>query len=66
MSEQGGMTTLIGREETHGRRFPTMMERLVFLISIVGAVFLGQWMYLFSDVRLSSLCAFHNLFLNYL
>ena len=49
MSEQGGMTTLIGREETHGRRFPTMMERLVFLISIVGAVFLGQWMWVEAD-----------------
>ena len=49
MSAQGGMTTLIGREETHGRRFPTMMERLVFLISIVAAVFLGQWMWVESD-----------------
>ena len=49
MSAQGGMTTLIGREETQGRRFPTMMERLAFVISIVVAVFLVQWMWVESD-----------------
>ena len=44
-----GRTTLIGREETHGRPYPTLLERLAFLVAIIGAVMVGQWMWAESD-----------------
>ena len=44
-----GRTTLIGREETHGRPYPTLLERLAFLAPIIGAVMVGQWMWTESD-----------------
>ena len=44
-----GRTTLVGREETHGRPYPTLLERLAFLVAIIGAVMVGQWMWIESD-----------------
>ena len=44
-----GRTTLVGREEAHGRPYPTLLERLAFLIAIIGAVMVGQWMWIESD-----------------
>ena len=40
-----GITTLIGRDETHGRPYPGLLEKLVLLIFIVVAVMVGQWMW---------------------
>ena len=44
-----GRRTLIEREETHGRPYPTLLERLAFLVAIIGAVIVGQWMWIESD-----------------
>ena len=33
-----GVKTLIGREETHGRRFPGLLEKIGLLVSIVVTI----------------------------
>ena len=45
MVESEGTTTLIGRNETHGRLYPGLLEKLVLLIFVVVAVMVGQWMW---------------------
>ena len=45
MDGEKGVKTLIGREETHGRRFPGYLEKIGLLISILVAIMLGQWMW---------------------
>ena len=45
MDGKKGVKTLIGREETHGRRFPGYLEKMGLLVSIVVAIMLGQWMW---------------------
>ena len=45
MDDGKGVKTLIGREETHGRRFPGYLEKIGLLISIAVAVMLGQWLW---------------------
>ncbi len=45
MDGEKGVKTLIGREETHGRRFPGYMEKIGLLISIATTIMLGQWMW---------------------
>ena len=49
MSADEGAGPLIGRQETHGRRYPGFLERIGFLITIVTAIFVGQWMWAESD-----------------
>ena len=49
MDDGKGVKTLIGREETHGRRFPGFLEKLGLLISIAATIMLGQWMWLDSS-----------------
>ena len=49
MVESEGKTTLIGREETHGRSYPGLLEKIILLPLIVGAVMVGQWMWVESD-----------------
>ena len=51
MDDGKGVKTLIGREETHGRRFPGYLEKIGLLISIAVVVMLGQW--LWADSNLS-------------
>ena len=51
MDDGKGVKTLIGREETHGRRFPGYLEKIGLLISIAVVVMFGQW--LWSDSNLS-------------
>ena len=45
MDGEKGAKTLIGREETHGRRFPGYLEKIGLLISILVAIMLGLWMW---------------------
>ena len=45
MDGEKGVKTLIGREETHGRRFPGSLEKIGLLVSIVVTIMLGQWMW---------------------
>tara|TARA_B110000438_G_scaffold253642_1_gene259384 strand:+ start:3070 stop:3330 length:261 start_codon:yes stop_codon:yes gene_type:complete len=49
MEKGEGAMTLVGRQETHGRLYPSFTERLGFLITIVSAVLIGQWMWAESD-----------------
>ena len=49
MVDSEGITTLIGRIETHGRPYPGLLEKLILLIFIVVAVMVGQWMWTESD-----------------
>ena len=46
MSDQEGATTLIGRSETHGRKFPHSLEMGGLLIAIAGAIFAGRWIWM--------------------
>ena len=46
MSSQEGATTLIGRTETHGRKFPHFVEMGGLLIAIVGAIYAGRWIWI--------------------
>jgi Na+/H+-translocating membrane pyrophosphatase len=45
MGGEKGVMTLIGREETHGRRFPGILEKIGLLVSILATIMLGQWMW---------------------
>ena len=45
MDDENGAKTLINREETHGHEFPILIEKFGFILSIVLAVFIGQWMW---------------------
>ena len=49
MGESEGKTTFIGREETHGRPYPGLLEKIILLTLIVGAIMMGQWMWVESD-----------------
>ena len=49
MLESEGPMTLIGRKETHGRRYPGLLEKMILLILVVVAVMVGQWMWTESD-----------------
>ena len=40
-----GAKTLINREETHGRTFPSHFEKFGLFLSILVAIFIGQWMW---------------------
>ena len=45
MDDEGGAKTLINRKETHGRKFPSLIEKLGFVLSIALAILIGQWMW---------------------
>ena len=45
MNVQERSKTLINREETHGRKFPSLIEKFGLILSIVLVVFIGQWMW---------------------
>ena len=45
MREQGSTATLLNRVESHGQKFPWFLEKLIFLLAILGVVLLGQWMW---------------------
>ena len=49
MVESDGVTTLIGRTETHGRPYPDILEKMILLTLIVVAVIAGKWMWMESD-----------------
>ena len=49
MGDFEGKTTLIGREETHGRPYPGLLEKIILLTLIVGAIMMGQWMWVESE-----------------
>jgi hypothetical protein len=42
-------TTLAGREEVIGRTYPSWLEKLVFVSSVVGAIWLGMCIWQSSD-----------------
>ena len=43
MDEPGSSVTLLNRVESHGQKFPWFLEKLIFLLAIIGTVLLGQW-----------------------
>jgi len=45
MDGENGAKTLINRQETHGRKFPGLIEKLGFTLSIALAILIGQWMW---------------------
>ena len=45
MGDEGNATTLSGRQETHGRKYPDILEKLVLLITIAAAIMAGQWIW---------------------
>jgi len=45
MDESGSSVTLLNRVESHGPKFPWFLEKLIFLLTILGALLLGQWMW---------------------
>ncbi len=45
MGVEGATTTLVGRQETHGRKYPSLIEKLVLLATIVTAIMAGQWIW---------------------
>lgn len=45
MDDEGGANTLINRQETHGRKFPGLIEKLGFVLSIALGILIGQWMW---------------------
>ena len=49
MDENGLTVTLLNRTESHGRRFPWLLEKLSFILAIIGAILVGQWMWMESD-----------------
>ena len=49
MLESEGPMTLIGRKETHGRRYPGLLEKMILLTLLVVAVITGKWMWVESD-----------------
>lgn len=49
MDEQGDSVTLLGRIESHGRKFPWYLEKITFLLAIFSAILAGQWMWTESD-----------------
>jgi len=51
MVEPGEKTTLIGRVESPGRKFPSYFEKIVFCVSVLGAFFTGQWMWTTSELN---------------
>lgn len=42
-------TTLAGREEVIGHTYPSWLEKLTFLLVLVGAIWLGMWIWQSSD-----------------
>ena len=42
-------TTLAGRKEEIGRTYPSWLEKLVFVTSVCGAIWLGMWIWQSSD-----------------
>jgi hypothetical protein len=49
MVEDEVMSTLLDRQETHGRRYPILIEKIGFLISIAIAIYVGQWIWVESN-----------------
>ena len=49
MSADEGVMTLLGRQETHGRRYPGILEKFGFVIAITIAIFVGQWLWTESE-----------------
>ena len=49
MVESEGATTLMGRTETHGRPYPSLLEKMILLTLVVVAVMTGKWMWVESD-----------------
>tara|TARA_B100001250_G_scaffold385812_1_gene381841 strand:- start:66 stop:329 length:264 start_codon:yes stop_codon:yes gene_type:complete len=45
MDDEGGVKTLINRQETHGRKFPGLIEKLGFVLAIALTILIGQWMW---------------------
>ena len=45
MDESGSSVTLLNRVESHGPKFPWFLEKLIFLLAIIGTVLLGQWIW---------------------
>ena len=45
MGDEGDATTLTGRQETHGRKYPGLLEKLALLITIAAAIMAGQWIW---------------------
>jgi hypothetical protein len=49
MVQDEGAKTLIGRKETHGRKYPNYLEKISLIFGLIAAVYIGQWMWLQSD-----------------
>ena len=45
MGDEVSTTTLSGRQETHGRKYPDILEKLALLITIAIAIMAGQWIW---------------------
>ena len=45
MADEESVTTLSGRQETHGRKYPDILEKLALLITIAAAIMAGQWIW---------------------
>ena len=49
MGEEGIASTLVGRKETHGEKYPGILEKFGMLATIVAAILVGQWIWTQSD-----------------
>ena len=45
MDEPDSSSTLLNRVESHGQWFPWYLEKMSFILSIIGVIFAGQWMW---------------------
>jgi len=43
MDAAQGAGTLVGREETHGRSYPHIAEKIGFILTLIGAIMAGLW-----------------------
>ena len=41
MDDEGGVKTLINRQETHGRKFPGLIEKIGFVLAIALTILIG-------------------------
>jgi hypothetical protein len=45
MDAAQGAGTLVGRDEEHGRPYPHFAEKIGLVLTLVGAVFAGMWIW---------------------
>ncbi len=45
MDAAQGAGTLAGRNETHGRSYPHIAEKIGFILTLIGAIISGLWIW---------------------